>query len=128
MNRNIGVFVTSLLVLGFAALAMAASKGLSQAEAEALIKGNTAEGVNRFKKNMIWYFDASGELRKKDDRGNKGKAKWNINKQGQLCYQDKQMKNENCAAILLRPDGGYDVPFDAQWKWNKISPGNPHSL
>jgi hypothetical protein len=128
MNRKWGVVAVSVLAFAFTATAMAAPKGLSQAEAEALIKGNTAEGVNRFKKNMIWYFDASGELRKKDDLGNKGKAKWNINKQGKLCYQDKHMKSENCAAILPRADGGYDVPFDAQWNWQKITPGNPHNL
>jgi len=128
MKMNRAVVVVSVLVLGFATSVLAAPKGLSKAEAETLIKGNTAEGVNRFKKHMTWYFDPAGELRKKDDRGNKGKAKWNINKQGQLCYQDKQMRSENCAAILPRPDGGYDVPFDAQWKWHKITPGNPHNL
>jgi len=120
------VIAVSVLALGFATAA--ASKGLGQAEAEALVKGNTAEGVNRFNKKMTWYFDASGELRKRDDRGNKGKAKWNINKQGHMCFQDKHMKSESCAAIIPRADGGYDVPLDAQWRWNKITPGNPNNL
>jgi len=104
------------------------AKGLSQAEAEQLVKGNTAEGVNRFGKQMIWYFEPSGTLKKMDHNGNKGKARWNINKQGQMCYQDKQMGKEQCVPIIQKGEGKYELPFDAYWKWNKVVPGNPHNL
>jgi hypothetical protein len=112
----------------FATAAVAGPKGLSQAEAEQLVKGNTAEGTNRWKKNMTWYFDGSGELRKRDHLGNKGRAKWSINKKGELCFQDKHMKSDECAAIVPRAEGGYDVPLEGQWKWNKVTPGNPYKL
>lgn len=105
-----------------------AAKSLSQAEAEQLIKGNTVEGVNRWNKQMTWYFDPSGELRKRDHLGNKGKAKWNIDKKGQLCYQDKHDKNEICGAIVPQGEGAYDVEIPGAWKWKKITPGNPNNL
>ena len=119
------ITVLSFFVVG---MAMAAPKGLSQAEAEQLLKGNTAEGTNKWKKNMIWYFGDFGELKKRDDLGNKGKAKWSINKKGELCYLDKHMKSEECGAIVPRSDGGYDVRLEGEWKWHKVVPGNPHNL
>jgi len=125
MNRCAGLFGVSVMAMVFATAAVAAPKGLSQAEAEQLVKGNTAEGTNKWKKNMLWYF---GELRSRDQLGNKGKAKWHIDKKGLMCYQDKHMNKEACAAIIPRPDGGYDVPLEGQWKWNKVVPGNPHDL
>ena len=128
MNRYAGCVGASILAAAFATAAMAAPKGLNQAEAEALIKGNTAEGTNKYKKDMIWYFGDFGELRKRDHLGNKGKAKWHIDKKGLLCYQDKHMTTERCEPIIPRADGGYDVHFEADWKWNKILPGNPHGL
>jgi len=127
MNRTIvktGVLLAAVL---FTAVASGA-KSLGQAEAEQLVKGSTAEGVNRWNKQMIWYFDASGEVRKKDNRGNKGKAAWNIDKKGQLCYQDKQDRDFKCGPIVPRGEGKYDVDLPAAWKWNKVTPGNPHNL
>lgn len=128
MNRYAGLVGASVFVMVFASAVVAAPKGLGMAEAEQLVKGNTVEGTNKWKKNMIWYFGDFGELRMRDHLGNKGKAKWSINKKGELCYQDKHMRSERCAAIVPRPDGGYDVLLEAQWKWNKVVPGNPHDL
>ncbi|TNF36335.1 MAG: hypothetical protein EP315_04315 [Gammaproteobacteria bacterium] len=106
---------------------MAGSTELSKEEAEKLITGNTAEGTNKWGKKMIWYFGDFGNMKKQDDRGNKGKAKWSIDEKGRLCYQDKHMNREVCKGI--QPvDGGYEVPFDAEWKWDKVVPGNPHNL
>lgn len=128
MNRYVGVVGASVLAALFVSAPLAAPKGLSQAEAETLLKGNTAEGTNRWKKNMIWYFADFGELRKRDHLGNKGKAKWHIDKKGNLCYQDKHDKQEQCAAIVPHGDGSYDVLLQGQWKWDKVVPGNPHGL
>jgi hypothetical protein len=128
MHRYTRMVWAFMVALVFAAAATAAPKGLSQVEAEQLVKGNTAEGTNRWKKNMTWYFAGSGELRKRDDRGNKGKAKWSINNKGELCFQDKHMKSPECGAIVPRADGGYDVFLEGQWNWKKVAPGNPHKL
>ena len=128
MNRYTGLVGASVVALVLATAAVAGPKGLSHEEAEELIKGNTAEGTNKWKKKMIWYFGEFGEVRKRDHLGNKGKARWNIDKKGNLCFQDKHMKNEECGAIVPRADGGYDVFLEGQWKWNKVVPGNPHSL
>jgi len=123
-SAAIGVLAATVL---FSTM-IGAAKGLGQAEAEQLVKGSTAEGVNKWNKKMIWYFDPSGEVRKKDDRGNKGKAKWNIDKKGQLCYQDKQDRDEKCGPIIPRGEGKYDVDMPGAWKWNKVTPGNPNNL
>lgn len=128
MNRYAGLVGVSVFAMAFATAAVAAPKGLSQAEAEQLIKGNTAEGTNKWKKNMTWYFGDFGELRKRDHLGNKSKAKWSIDKKGNFCYQDKHDKVEQCAAIVPRAGGGYDVLLEGQWKWDKVVPGNPHDL
>ena len=128
MNRYASLVGMAVFALVFAGAAAAGPKGLSQAEAEQLIKGNTAEGTNRWKKQMIWYFGDFNELRKRDHLGNKGKAKWNINKKGELCFQDKRMKQEECGAIVPRADGGYDVLVEGEWRWNKVVPGNPNDL
>ncbi len=77
---------------------------------------------------MTWYFDGSGELRKQDHLGNKGKASWSINKKGELCYQDKQMRSEQCGAIVPSGGGGYNILLEGQWKWEKLTPGNPNNL
>ena len=127
MERYVKLFWVSLFTVIFATTVVAGSAGLSKEEAEQLITGNTAEGTNKWGKKMIWYFGEFGKLKKLDDRGQKGKAKWSIDDKGRLCYQDKHMNKENCQAI--KPvDGGYEVPFDAEWKWEKVVPGNPHNL
>lgn len=128
MNGYSGLVGASLFAILVATAAAAGPEPLKRAEAEQLIKGNTAEGTNRWKKNMTWYFDPSGELRKRDDRGNKGKARWSIDPQGNLCFQDKHMKKELCGDIVPRADGGYDVNLEGRWNWNKVVPGNPHKL
>jgi hypothetical protein len=104
------------------------AKALSQAEAEKLIKGNTAEGVNtKWDKKMIWYFNEGGTLRKQKPSGGRGTAEWSIDKKGRLCYQDKHMDDAVCEPIIPRADGGYDAN-DGKWRFDKVLPGNPHSL
>jgi hypothetical protein len=46
----------------------------------------------------------------------------------QFCFQDKRMKEENCAPIVPLGEGRYDVPLDSQLKWNKVSPGTSYGL
>jgi hypothetical protein len=111
-----------------AATAVAAPKGLNADEATSLLKGNSVEGTNKWKKTYHWYFDEYGELRMRDNLGNRGRAKWHIDKKGQFCFQDKRMKEENCAPIVPLGEGRYDVPLDSQLKWNKVSPGNSYGL
>jgi hypothetical protein len=48
------------LSAAMAGVALAGAEALDQAAAEALIKGNTAEGTNQWNKNMTWHFDESG--------------------------------------------------------------------
>jgi len=128
MKRYLLSVVALVVGLIFAA-AVADPKGLSKEEAESLIKGNTAEGSNvKWKKTMIWYFEPYGRIHKVDQFGNKGKARWSINAKGELCNQDKHMNEEDCAPIIPRADGGYDIPYQGAWKWDKIVPGNPHGL
>lgn len=127
MKRYVKLFWASLFAMIFATGLMAGSDGLSKEEAETLIKGNTAEGTNKWGKKMIWYFDEFGNLKKLDDRGQKGKAKWSLDDKGRLCYKDKHMNQEVCKPITPTK-GGYEVPYDAEWKWEKVVPGNPHNL
>jgi len=129
MNRNFTLIWAALFTMIFATAALAAPKGLNHDEAEKLIKGNTAEGTNAFKKKMIWYFDEGGVLYKGNEKGRKiGKAEWNINNRGELCYRDKNMNFEKCGAILPLGDGKYDVRLPNPFKWDKVVPGNPHNL
>lgn len=127
MNRNVAVLAAAVAIL-FSATALAAPKGISKAEAEQLVKGNTAIGSTRFDKTMIWYFDPMGQVRTLDAQNNKGKAKWHIDKQGGMCYQNKHMREERCTPIIKRPNGKYEIHFDAEWRWNSIEPGNPKGL
>jgi len=127
MTRFLSKVVVFAIAAVFAPTVMAA-KGLGQAEAEQLIKGNTVEGTNKWNKQMTWYFDGSGQLRKRDHRGNKSKATWSISKKGELCYLDKHQQREVCGAIVPRGEGKYEVEIPGQWKWNKFSPGNPYNL
>lgn len=121
----------SMFALVFASGAMAGPKELNREDAEKLIKGNTAEGTNRWGKNMVWYFDESGQLKKWNHLGIKGKAdkaEWRLDDKGELCYQDKHMNDEKCVPIISNEDGSYEVPLDAEWKWIKVVPGNPYNL
>ena len=128
MNRRIALLWASLITIFFASNMAIASEGLSQAEAEKLIKGNTVEGLHtKWDTKMIWYFHESGQLRKQNQHGKRGKADWSIDKKGQLCFIDKHMSDEKCEPIIPRADGGYDAN-DGKWRWDKVVTGNPHNL
>ena len=128
MKKFIGLLWISVFVLLYTYGAIAEPKELSRDEAEKLIKGNTAEGTNKWGKNMSWYFGDFGKLKKLDDRGQKGKATWSLDQKGRLCYQDKHMNDDVCVPIISNDDGGYELDFEGQWKWEKVVPGNPHNL
>lgn len=128
MNRIFVILLSSLFAISFASVTLAAPKALNHEEAEKLVKGNTAEGTNKWKNNMIWYFAENGVLRKRINNSDKGKASWSINKRGELCYQDKHMHEEKCGAIVPQGDGKYEVHLGGEWKWDKVVPGNPHNL
>ena len=79
MKKHGTILGTLFMSLVFVSAVVVGSEGLSKGEAEKLIKGNTVEGMNtKWKKKMIWYFHESGQLRKQDEYGNKGKANWRI--------------------------------------------------
>jgi len=126
--RNVLSAVTACVTLILLVSPVLGAKALNKAEAEQLVRGNTAEGVNKWNKKMTWYFDGSGQLRKHDHLGNKGKAAWSISSRGELCYRDKHDQREKCGAIEPRGDGKYDVNIPGGWKWNKGTPGNPYNL
>jgi len=127
MKRYFGLALALLVALVFAAAGVAGSKALTKEEAETLVKGNTVEGVNKFKKDFVWYFDPSGELLKRS-LSNRGKERWWISKKGEYCHRDKHMKEDQCAAIIPRADGGYDVPLPNPVVWKKVLPGNPNEF
>jgi hypothetical protein len=113
MKRNVEILVVMLLTMVVASIVMAAPKGLSPVEAETLLKGNTVEGTNKWKKTYHWYFSEDGVIKMKDNLGNKGKAKWSIDKKGYFCFQDKHMNSPKCAPIIPQANGGYDVPLES---------------
>lgn len=128
MNKTRGLFVfTALTMFLLSGLAMGAET-LNREQVETLLKGNTAEGVNtQWDKKMIWYFQEGGTLRKQKANGKRGKAEWSIDKDGQLCYQDKHMDEANCEPVIRRDDGKYDANA-GKWRFDKVLPGNAHSL
>jgi hypothetical protein len=128
MKKPTGLLLITVFALVYAVGAIAGPTELSRNDAEKLIKGNTAEGTNIWGRKMIWYFDEFGKLKKRDDRGQKGKAAWRLDEKGRLCYQDKHMTEERCERIIPKEGGRYEVRFEAQWKWEKVVPGNPHNL
>jgi len=130
MNRNLSLFAIPIIILTLSANDATGANALTKDEAEKLLNGNTAEGVNTmFDKKMIWYFREGGTLNKQNQAGKKGKAKWRIDKKGQLCWMDKHMSDmdEKCEPIIPRADGGYDAN-NGKWRFDKVLPGNPHNL
>jgi len=130
MNKLITFFATCLLTIIFATGVVLAADALSKEEAEKLIAGNTAEGiVVKAQRKMTWYFAEDGHIHKILPTGEKKKTKdtWNIDKKGNLCYQDKWMQQPLCGPINRRADGKYDA-IDGRWVFDKVLPGNPHDL
>jgi hypothetical protein len=127
-----------LLLTGLAYLLTTASyaaNALAREELELLISGNTAEGQNvEWKESMTWYFHKLGQIKKIDDKGNKGKGKWFINEKAELCIEFKR-GGERCRTVIPREDGGYDVYGTASpesgklvWTFQRILAGNAHDL
>ena len=112
-----------------------AAEQLSKEELEKLISGNTAEGQNvQWEKGMTWYFQALGQIKKIDEHGNRGKGRWLINEEGELCVEFKR-GGERCRTVVPRADGGYDIygteypeEDDLKWTFSRVLPGNPHDL
>ena len=69
-----------LIVLSFVVtITIHAAEALNKDSAENLVAGRKIEWRNVvWKKVMKWYFDPSGELRKRDEYGNKGKGLWHV--------------------------------------------------
>ena len=128
MIKYITILSFSLITIVFSANTAIGADALSLEEAENLIKGNTAEGVNtKWDKKMIWFFHEGGTLHKQKPSGKRGRAEWSLNKKGELCYQDKHMDEANCEPIIKRDDGKY-YANDGNWRFDKVLPGNPHGL
>jgi hypothetical protein len=130
MKRNLKLLSIPVIILTLSANHAMGANALTKDEAQKLLNGNTAEGVNtKWDKKMIWYFQEGGTLRKQKSSGQRGKAKWRIDDKGQLCYMDKHMSDmdEKCEPIISRDDGKYDAN-DGKWRFDKVLPGNPHNL
>jgi len=83
-----------------------AADPLSKEELEKLLSDNTAEGQNvKWEKGMTWYFQTLGQVRKIDEHGNRGKGRWSINEEGELCVEFKR-GGERCRSVVPRTDGG----------------------
>jgi hypothetical protein len=112
-----------------------AADPLSKEELEKLLSGNTAEGQNvQWEKGMTWYFQKLGQIKKIDEHGNRGKGRWLINEEGELCVEFKR-GGERCRTVVPRTNGGYDIygtehpeEDDLKWTFSRILPGNPHDL
>lgn len=135
MNMKWGfaaLFASSIFL--FSQISYAADP-LSKEKLEKLISGNTAEGQNvRWEEGMTWYFHKLGQIKKIDQYGNRGKGKWTINEEGELCVEFKR-GGERCRTVVPRTDGGYDIygteyPEEEELKWifYQVFPGNPHDL
>jgi hypothetical protein len=126
--------VLSGLVFLFSNSSQAAGP-LNKEDLEKLIAGNTAEGQNvHWEKGMIWYFHKTGQIKKVDEHGNRGKGSWFINDDGELCIKFKR-GGERCRTVVPREGGGYDVygteypeAEELKWTFEQVLPGNPHDL
>ena len=100
-----------------------ASEALNKDAVENLVKGRKIEGRNVvWKKGMKWNFHPSGELKKRDEYGNKGKGTWYVNDEGKLCSEFKHVK-ERCLTVVPRDDGGYDLFSDKdelEWTFDRF--------
>ena len=128
MNKIIALISSTTIALIFISGSAIGAETLNRQQVEELLKGNTAEGVNtKWDKPMIWYFQEGGTLRKQKPNGKRGRADWSIDKNGQLCYQDKHMDEAICDSVLKGDDGKYDANA-GKWRFDKILPGNAHDL
>ncbi len=106
-----------------------AAEALNKDSVENLVAGQKIEGRNVvWKKGMKWYFDPSGELRKRDEYGNKGKGLWHVDDNGKLCAEFKHVK-ERCLSVVPRDDGGYDLYSDKgelEWTFDRFLGHKPN--
>lgn len=127
MKAN-GIFHTGLVLALCSSILVHAGETLTREAVNKLISGNTVEGVNvKWDKKMTWYFDSSGQIIKRDAHGNRGKASWKVEANGELCYLDKHRDREMCEPVISNADGSYTT-MDGKWRWDKVLPGNPHGL
>ena len=100
-----------------------AAEALNKESVENLVASRKIEGRNVvWKKGMRWYFDPAGELRKRDEYGNKGKGTWHVDDDGKLCAEFKHVK-ERCLSVVPRDDGGYDLYSDKgelEWTFDRF--------
>lgn len=113
------LIVLSLLVTSV----VHAAEALNKDAVESLVTGQKIEGRNVvWKKGMKWNFRPSGELKKRDEYGNKGKGTWYVNDEGKLCSEFKHVK-ERCLTVVPRDDGGYDLFSDKdelEWTFDRF--------
>ena len=128
MNRLITLCCVCLMAIVFSVDVTAGSDGLTKDEVEKLLVGNTVEGFHtKWGDQMIWYFREDGKLKKLKSGKSKGKSNWTIDKKGQLCHQDKHMKDPKCFPVIRSGDDKYTAN-DGLWRFDKVLPGNPHNL
>jgi hypothetical protein len=100
-----------------------AAEALNKDAVESLVTGRKIEGRNVvWEKGMKWNFLPSGELKKRDEYGNKGKGTWFVNDEGKLCHEFKHVK-EHCLSVVPRDDGGYDLFSDKgelEWTFDRF--------
>ena len=128
MKKRMVLLGFSFITFIFTTNVAMADNVLNQTDAEKLLKGNTAEGVNtKWDRKMIWYFREDGTVIKQNPAGDRFNHTWSIDKKGQLCYKDGRMDWPECHPIIQRTDGKYDA-HDKRWRIDKVLPGNPHNF
>lgn len=120
---------TILLVFLAAILPVQAEQAMTADEIKATLSGNTAEGqLLKWGISHQTYFHTSGEFRRVDGNGNKGKGKWYVDNYNHLCFEARRSR---CRIIKKRDDGGYNMynrKEELIATFDKIVPGNPHDL
>lgn len=119
-NSYMKLFIALSLLM---ATTIYAAEALNKNAVKNLLTDRKIEGRNVvWKKGMRWYFHPSGELRKRDEYGNKGKGIWHVDDRGKLCVEFKLVE-ERCLSVVPRDDGGYDLFSDKgklEWTFDRF--------
>lgn len=139
-SHPIFYFIAAVLIFTFMGLASSvspvmAAKGLSPAEAKALINDKTVESVGARGYESVTYFSSDGTY-KKNNRGVLTKGAWHIDDEGKLCQRSEDESTASCHLIVKKGSIWklYKIPSKVTKPWkhkrtfNKTLDGNPNNL